>query len=128
MGCIMRTRLVPTALATTAVALSLGLAGCSNTAAPDAQALRNDAAHELAAARQATLTLLTTQLDLLHRAELRARLAADQAKAHDVDQQIAAYTALAAAIQAAPTADSVRSVVDQAGIDLGGAAVPEALG
>jgi hypothetical protein len=122
---IMRSRLVRTAVATAALAATLGLAGCasgapSGSASVAPQELRNDAARDLADARQATLVPVGTQLELLDRAALRARLAGDQAAAADVSGQIAVYSSLATAIEAAPTADSVRTLVDQAHLDLDG--------
>jgi len=118
----MRTLLKVTVI-TAALATSLGLAGCSSgatasSASPAPQELRNDAAQDLAAARQATLAPLATELELLTRARQRARLT--DAPAAGVDEQIAAYSSLAAAIEAAPTADSVRSLVASAGLDLDG--------
>jgi hypothetical protein len=122
---IMRSRLARTALATAALAVTLGVAGCatgatSGSASVAPQELRNDAAQSLADARQATLVPVGTQLELLDRAALRARLAGDSDAAAEVSGQIAAYTSLATAIEAAPTADSVRTLVDQAQLDLDG--------
>ncbi|MCW2526797.1 MAG: hypothetical protein JWM76_1657 [Pseudonocardiales bacterium] len=51
---------------------------------------------------------------------MRAGLADDAGQAAEVDQQIARYASVAAAIEAAPTADAVWSAVEQAGPDLDG--------
>ena len=115
----MHSRLFRTAVATAALAGALGLAGCSSSGGGSVapQQLRNDAAEQLADARQATLAPVATRLELLDRAAQRAQLAGVPAVA--VQQQIAAYTSLAAAIEAAPSADVVRTLVDQAGLDVG---------
>ncbi|MBB3676309.1 hypothetical protein [Modestobacter versicolor] len=120
----MRTTLVRVTLAGTALALSLGLAGCSGgSAAPSAQAQRNDAAQQLAEARQATLVPVAAQLELLQRAEQRAELAGTPVA--DVEAALATYRDLAAAIEAAPTAGAVRTLVDRSGVDLDGSPVTD---
>jgi hypothetical protein len=116
----MRARLVRITLATSAAALTLGLAGCGGADGPTGgtgQGARNHAAEELAAARQATLVPVATELELLDRAELRARLAGDPVQAAAVDEQLTAYRDLAAAIEAAPTADSVSTAVAASGLE-----------
>jgi hypothetical protein len=115
----MRARLVRITLATSAAALTLGLAGCGadGPTAGTGQGARNHAAEELAAARQATLVPVATELELLDRAELRARLAGDPVQAAAVDEQLTAYRDLAAAIEAAPTADSVSTAVAASGLE-----------
>jgi hypothetical protein len=116
----MRARLVRTVLATAAVALSLGLAGCSSgESAAAAQDRRNDAVAELSAARQATLVPVATRVELLDRAERRAQLAGNPVRAAEVDEQLTAYRDLATAIEAAPTADAVGTAVAAAGLSLG---------
>ena len=117
----MRTRPAVLALATAAVAVSLGLTGCSSgaaSAAATAQDVRNDVVQELSAAQGATLLPVATEVEQLARAKQRAELAMDAARSADVDQQIAAYDALAAAIEAAPTAAAVRAAVTDAGLEL----------
>jgi len=120
----MRARLVRTALVTATLAGALGLTACTSTSAPDAQAQRNDAVQELDAARQAALLPLGTQLQLLDRAELRAQLAGDAAQAGAAAATIASYQDLAAAIEAAPSAAAVRTLVDRDGGDLVAASTP----
>jgi hypothetical protein len=119
----MPSRLVRITLATTAAALTLGLAGCSDGAsavdAADAQQVRNQAVEELAAARQATLIPVATQIDLLQRAEFRARLAEDAGQAKALGEQVAEYTSLATAIRSASTPEAVHSLIEQTGLDLG---------
>jgi hypothetical protein len=119
----MPSRLVRITLATTAAALTLGLAGCSNGAsvgdAADAQEARNQAVEELAAARHTTLIPVATQIELLQRAEFRARLAEDAGQAKALGEQVAEYTSLATAIRSASTPEAVHSLVEQAGLDLG---------
>ena len=113
----MHSRLFRTAVATAALAGTLGLAGCSSPGGSVApQQLRNDAAEQLADARQATLAPVATRLELLDRAAQRAQLAGVPAAA--VQQQIAAYTSLAAAIEAAPSAETVRTLVADSPLDL----------
>ena len=123
----MRARLIRTVLVTSALAGTLGLTACTTGAAPDAQEQRNDAAQDLGAARQAALLPLGTRIELLDRAQLRARLSGDGAQAGDTAATIAGYRDLAAAISAAPTADEVRALVTRAGVDLdpGEAPVPQ---
>ena len=117
----MRARLVRTVIATTAVIATLGLAGCTATddAAVSTQQVRNDAAQELAAARQATLVPVASRLELLDREKQRAELAGSAAAATDVERRIDAYSDLAASIEAAPSAAQVRTLVDRAGLELG---------
>ena len=123
----MSARLVRTVLATAVVAGTLGLTACTATddagpgTAAAAQQARNDATEELAAARQATLVPVAVRLDLLDREKQRAELAGSPATATDVEQRIDAYRELAASIEAAPSAEQVRTLVDQAGLDLGSA-------
>lgn len=124
----MRATLVRTALATATLAGALGLTACTTSSAPDAQAQRNDAVQELHAARQAALLPLGTQLELLDRAELRAQLAGDQAQAGDTASTIAGYQELAAAIEAAPSAATVRALVDRSGVALVSTATPDPRG
>ena len=115
----MRTRPAALVLATAAIAATLGLTGCSSGAgAGDAarQDLRNDAVQELAAAQGATLVPVAGELDQLTRAKQRAELARDTARSAAVDQQLAAYDALAEAIEVAPTAAAVRAAVAEAGL------------
>ena len=118
----MRTRLFRTAVATAALAGSLGLTACSGSSDSSAggsvgpQQLRNDAAVALDDAQQATLAPLATRLELLGRAEQRAELAGESTAV--VAQQIAAYSSLAAAIEAAPSAETVRTLVAQSPLDL----------
>ncbi|GAB4081748.1 hypothetical protein GCU67_12925 [Modestobacter muralis] len=117
----MRTRPAALVLATAAVAVSLGLTGCSSgeaAAAAAAQEQRNDAVQELSAAQGATLVPVAAEIDQLSRAEQRAVLAMDTARSADVAEQIAAYEALAAAIDAAPTAAAVRAAVAKAGLEV----------
>ena len=117
----MRTRPAALVLATAAVAVSLGLTGCSSGAGSSAlaqQGVRNDAAQELAAAQGATLVPVAAQVDQLTREKQRAVLALDTARSADVDQQIAAYSALAVAIEAAPTPAAVHAAVAQAGLEV----------
>jgi hypothetical protein len=130
---LMRTRLIRTALATAAVVSTLGLAGCSSDAAGDSapvvpQELRNDAAEELAAARQATLVPVGTRLELLRRAEQRAQLAGDTTRVTAVEATLAEYRELAASVEAAASADVVRAVVEQADLDLGAVPAPDVQG
>jgi hypothetical protein len=129
----MRTRLIRTVLTAAAVVSTLGLAGCSSDAvggtAPVApQELRNDAARELAAARQATLVPVGTQLELLRRTEQRAQLTGDTTQATAVAAGIADYRDLAAAVEAASSADAVRAVVEQADVDLDTPSAPDVRG
>jgi hypothetical protein len=115
----MRTRPAALALVTAAVAVSLGLTGCSSgagTSEAAQQQLRNDAVQELAAAQGATLLPVAGEVDQLTRAKQRAVLAMDVARSAAVDQQLAAYDALADAIEAAPTAAAVRAAVAEAGL------------
>ena len=117
----MRTRPAVLALATAAVAVSLGLTGCSSGAASTAaaqQEVRNDVVQELSAAQGATLVPVAGEVDQLTRAQQRAVLAMDAARTADVDQQLAAYDALAAAIESAPTAAAVRAAVAEAGLEV----------
>jgi len=115
----MHRRLLRSSVATVALAGTLALAGCSSadggSVAPQQQ--RNEAIEELADARQAVLAPVATRLELLARADQRAQLAGESGDA--VQQQIAAYSALAAAVEAAPSAETVRTLVDQAGLDVG---------
>jgi len=113
-----RTRLLRTVVVAAALAGSLGLAGCSSSGAGSAapQQARNDAAVALADARQATLAPLATRLELLARAEQRAELAGESAA--DVARRIDAYATLAAAIEAAPSAETVRTLVAESQLDL----------
>ena len=118
----MRTRPAALVLATAAMAVSLGLTGCSSGAgSSDAaqQDLRNDAVQELAAAQGATLVPVAGEVDLLTRAKQRAVLALDAARIAAVDQQLADYDALAEEIEAAPTAAAVHAAVAQAGLEVG---------
>jgi len=115
----MRTRPAALVLATAAIAVSLGLTGCSSgnaSAAAAEQELRNDAVQELSAAQGATLVPVASEVDRLTRAKQRAVLAMDVARSADIAQQIAALGALAAAIEAAPTAAAVRDAVAEAGL------------
>lgn len=119
----MSARLVRTTLAAAALAASFGLAGCTagddgTAAAPATQAVRNDAAHDLAAAQRATLVPVAVQLEVLDREQQRAELAGATATT-DVEQRIAAYRELADSIEAAPSAETVRTLVDRAGLQLG---------
>ena len=117
----MRTRPAALVLATAAVAISLGVTGCSSGAgSSDAaqQELRNDAAQELAAVQGATLLPVAGELDQLTRAKQRAELAMDAARSAAVGEQLAAYDALAQAIEAAPTAAAVRAAVAEAGLEV----------
>ncbi|MCZ2830449.1 hypothetical protein O2W14_16550 [Modestobacter sp. VKM Ac-2986] len=117
----MRTRPAALVLATAAAALSLGLTGCSSGDAAEAAAAqegRNDAVQELSAAQGATLLPVVTEVEQLTRARQRAVLALDAAGTADVDQRIAAYDALADAIEDAPTAAAVRAAVADAGLEL----------
>ena len=117
----MRTRPAALVLATAAVTISLGLTGCSSGAgSSDAaqQELRNDAAQELAAVQGATLLPVAGELDQLTRAKQRAELAMDAARSAAVGEQLAAYDALAEAIEAAPTAAAVRAAVAEAGLEV----------
>jgi hypothetical protein len=116
----MRTRPAALVLVTAALAVSLGLTGCSSgadSAAADRQDARNDAVQELSAAQGAALVPVATQVDLLTREEQRAVLALDAARRADVDQQLAAYEALATEIEGAPTAAAVHAAVAQAGLE-----------
>lgn len=125
LGVVMSGRLVRTALAAAVVTASFGLAGCTaggaaeTSAAAATQDARNDAAVELASARQATLVPVANQLELLGREKQRALLAGSTAAATDVEQRIAAYRGLADSIEAAPSAETVRTLVDRAGLELG---------
>ena len=115
----MRTRPAALALVTAAVALSLGLTGCSSgvdSSALAQQEVRNDALQELTAAQGAVLVPVASEVDLLTREKQRAVLARDAARSTDADQQMAAYEALAAAIEAAPTPAAVHAAVAQAGL------------
>jgi hypothetical protein len=115
----MRTRPAALVLVTAAAALSLGLTGCSSGDAAEAAAAqegRNDAVQELSAVQGATLVPVAGELDQLKRAEQRAVLAMDAARTADVSAQIAAYDALVAAIETAPTAAAVRAAVAEAGL------------
>ena len=114
----MHSRLFRTAVATAALAGALGLAGCSSSGGGSVapQQLRNDAAVALDDAQQATLAPLATRLELLARAEQRADLAGEPTDV--VRQQIAAYSARAAAIEAAPSAETVRTLVADSPLDL----------
>ena len=117
----MRTRPAALALATAAVAVSLGLTGCSSGAASTAaaeQEVRNDVVQELSAAQGAVLVPVAGELDQLTRAKQRAVLAMDAARTADIDQQLAAYDALATAIEAAPTVAAVRAAVAEAGLEV----------
>ena len=117
----MRTRPAALVLATAAIAVSLGLTGCSSGAGSSGvaqQELRNDAVQDLAAAQGATLLPVAGEVDQLTRAKQRAVLAMDSARSAAVDEQLAAYDALAAAIEAAPTAAAVRAAVAQAGLSV----------
>jgi hypothetical protein len=118
----MRTRPATLALVTAAIAVSLGLTGCSSGAESTGvaqQELRNDAVQELAAAQGATLLPVAGEVDQLTRARQRAVLALDTARSAAVDQQLAAYDALAKAIEAAPTAAAVRAAVAEADLPVG---------
>ena len=117
----MRTRPAALVLATAAVAVSLGLTGCSSGAASSAaaqQELRNDAVQELAAAQGAVLVPVAGEVDQLTRARQRAVLALDEARRADADQQLAAYDALATAIATAPTPAAVHAAVVEAGLEV----------
>ncbi|WP_299954094.1 hypothetical protein [uncultured Modestobacter sp.] len=118
----MAARLVRTAVAAAVLAGTLGLSACGSTdadaeASPAAtQLARNDHAHDLAAAQRATLVPVATRLELLEREKQRALLAG--AAAADVDQRIAVHRDLAASIEAAPSAETVRVLVDESGLEL----------
>ena len=115
----MRTRPAALVLATAAVAVSLGLTGCSSgadTSAAAQQEMRNDAVQQLAAAQGAVLVPVAGEIDQLTREKQRAELVLDTARSADVDRQLAAYDALAAAIESAPTPAAVRAAVTQAGL------------
>ena len=120
----MSVRLVRTTFAAAALSTAFGLAGCTagdeagTATAPATQAARNDAAHDLAAAQRATLVPVATQLEVLDREQQRAELAGTTAST-DVEQRIAAYRELADSIEAAPSAETVRTLVDRAGLQLG---------
>jgi len=117
----MRTRPAALVLATAAVVVSLGLTGCSSgtdTSAAAQQEARNDAAQQLAAAQGAVLVPVASEVEQLTRARQRAVLALDAARSAGVDQQLAAYDALAAAIETAPTAAAVRAAVAEAGLEV----------
>ena len=117
----MRTRPAALVLATAAVAVSLGLTGCSSGAASSAaaqQELRNDAVQDLAAAQGAVLVPVAGEVDQLTRARQRAVLAMDEARRADADQQLAAYDALATAIAAARTPEAVHAAVVRAGLEV----------
>ena len=126
-GVVMSARLVRTVLVTAVLAGSLGLTACGSSDAPaDASATaaatqqaRNAEAHDLAAAQRATLVPVETRLELLNREQQRAELAGTPASATDVDERIDAYSDLAASIEVAPSAEMVRALVGQAGLDLG---------
>jgi hypothetical protein len=99
--------------------VSLGLTGCSSgadTSAAGRQDARNDAIQQLAAAQGAVLMPVAGEVDQLTREKQRAALALDAVHSADVDQQLAAYEALAAAIESAPTPAAVRAAVTQAGL------------
>ena len=116
----MRTRPAAFVLAT-AAALTLGLTGCTaGAASPDVapQALRNDAAQELAAAQGAVLVPVSGEVDQLTRARQRAVLARDVVRSAAAEQQLAAYDALTAAVEAAATPAAVRAAVAQSGLEV----------
>jgi type 1 fimbria pilin len=124
-GVVMSARIVRTVLATAVLAGTLSLTGCTADAAPDAagtpaatQQARNDLAQDLASARQATLVPVAVRLELLDNEKQRALLAGSAAAVADVEQRIDAYSDLAASIEAAPSAETVRTLVDQAGLEL----------
>jgi hypothetical protein len=114
----MRTR--PAALILVAAfAVSLGLTGCSSGAdasTASQQDVRNDAVQQLAAAQGAVLMPVSGEVEQLTREKRRAALALDAVRSADVDRQLAAYDALAAAIESAPTPAAVRAAVTQAGL------------
>jgi hypothetical protein len=115
----MRTRPAALVFVTAAVAVSLGLTGCSsgsNTSAAAQQDIRNDAVQQLAAVQGAVLVPVAGEVDQLTREKQRAEVALDAARSADVDQQLAAYDALASAIESAPTPAAVRAAVTQAGL------------
>ncbi|QXG75212.1 hypothetical protein KUM42_15400 [Modestobacter sp. L9-4] len=115
----MRTRPAALVLATAAIAVSLGLTGCSSgadTSAAAQQDARNDAVQQLTAAQGAVLVPVAGEVDQLTRQKQRAELALNAARSADVDQQLAAYEALASAIKSAPTAAAVWAAVTQAGL------------
>jgi hypothetical protein len=117
----MHTRPAALVLAAAAIAVSLGLTGCSSgadTSAAAQQDARNDAVQQLAAAQGAVLVPVAGEVDQLTREKQRAELALDAARSADVDQQLAAYDALAAAIENAPTPAAVRAAVTQAGLEV----------
>ena len=117
----MRTRPAALVLATAAVAVSLGLTGCSSgadTSAAAQQDVRNDAVQQLAAAQGAVLVPVAGEVDQLTREKHRAVLALDAARSAAVDQQLAAYDALAAQVEAAPTVAAVRAAVADAGLEV----------
>ena len=126
-GVVLSARLVRTVLATAVLAAGLGLTACGSADAPaeasgtaaSTQQARNDHAHDLAAAQRATLVPVETRLELLTREQQRAELAGTPATATDVDERIDAYRDLADSIEAAPSAETVRTLVDRAGLDLG---------
>jgi hypothetical protein len=99
--------------------VSLGLTGCSSgadTSVAGRQDARNDAIQQLAAAQGAVLVPVAGEVDQLTREKQRAALALDALHSADVDRQLAAYDALAAAVESAPTAAAVRAAVTQAGL------------
>jgi hypothetical protein len=115
----MRTRPAALVLATAAIAVSLGLTGCSSgadTSAAAQQDARNDVVQQLTATQGAVLVPVAGEVDQLTRQKQRAELALDAARSADVDQQLAAYEALASAVESAPTAAAVRAAVTQAGL------------
>ena len=117
----MRTRPAALVLATAAVAVSLGLTGGSSgagTSAAAQQDVRNDAVQQLAAAQGAVLVPVAGEVDQLTREKQRAVLALDAARSAAVDQQLAAYDALAAQVEAAPTVAAVRAAVADAGLEV----------
>ena len=117
----MRTRPAALVLATAAVAVSLGLTGCSSgagTSAAAQQDVRNDAVQQLAAAQGAVLVPVAGEVDQLTREKQRAVLALDAARSAAVDRQLAAYDALAAQVEAAPTVAAVRAAVADAGLEV----------
>lgn len=129
----MPARLARTALAAAVLAGTLGLSACGSSGTDvspaAAQQARNDHAHDLAAAQRATLVPVATRLELLEREKQRALLAG--AAVTDVEQRIGAHRDLAESIAAAPSAETVRVLVDEAGLELAPAlddsAVPTAV-
>ncbi|WP_222195975.1 hypothetical protein [Modestobacter italicus] len=131
----MAARLVRTALAAAVLTGTFGLSACGATdadagaSAAETQLARNDHAHDLAAAQRATLVPVATRLELLEREKQRALLAG--AAVTDVEQRIGVHRDLAASIESAPSAEVVRVLVDESGLELGPAlddsAVPTAV-